>query len=278
MGQGCSSACGNGEPDALEMNRTDSPDPVMYDLMCKSIQATTPNHADGNAGAPHSQNYKIGKRKPPGQNHLLYRNSEIETMSGSIPIPLANNLPDPIFGASGSGQQASAPVSVDSGSWLPQDRPVPCPTRLLIRRHPLRVVEEGGGTHIYAIRYPEDTPDKVISEQATLRPESARQEQCPPKKKPTGQSSSTTSFAKPDSKVPGNTTVIGGTVDTKAVPKAKTNVGQPLMEGTDIFSAAAMASHPRQEGKSLIDCNSIDSTLVSVTDSNTNYIVPTIIR
>ncbi|KAG7353355.1 hypothetical protein IV203_034624 [Nitzschia inconspicua] len=54
-----------------------------------------------------------------------------------------------------------------------------CPTRLLIRRRSLRVVEEGGGTHIYAIRYPEDTSPTILSEQAVPFPLPVRQEQCP---------------------------------------------------------------------------------------------------
>lgn len=240
MGQGCSSACGNVEPDVLELSRTDSPDPVMYDLMRKSIQATTPSPADGNQ----AQHYKAAKRKPPGQNHLLYRNSKIETIP--VPVPTgAANASDAT--SSSTGQTATTPT-VDSGLWLPQDTPVFYPTRLLIRRRSLRVVEEGGGTHIYAIRYPEDTPDKIISEQAAPRPESARQEQCPPKKTPVAQTAGSASTSNTKS----TTNAAGTSVTADAASKPKTTSSQPLAEGTDIFSAAAMASKPRQEGTSII--------------------------
>jgi len=112
------------------------------------------------------------------------------------------------------------------------DTPVACPTRLLIRRRSLKVVEEGGGTHIYAIRYPEDTPDKIISEQATPRSESARQEQCPPKK-------NTMDYGKTNSDSIAPATATSAST-TKVV------LSSSGMEGADFFSPAAMSSKPRQ--------------------------------
>lgn len=237
MGQGCSSACGHLEPNNIELSRTDSPDPVMYDLMRKSIQATTPSAVDGNH-SPHG--YRVGKRKPPGQNHLMYRNSKIETMPVSVPVAVENTTSNAAE-AMETKCYAPASVAVDSGLWLPRDTPVACPTRLLIRRRSLRVVEEGGGTHIYAIRYPEDTPDRIISEQATPRLESARQEQCPPKK-------ASAYSATTGGKSVAQTVAAPVAINTSGTPKPKVVVKHSLMEGTDIFSTAAMASRPRQEG------------------------------
>ena len=223
MGQSCSSTCRNVEPDTGEMSRGDSPDPVMYDLMRKSIQATT---------SAEINNYKAARRKSPGQNHLLYRNSKIE--SGVAPLSL------------GSSDLSSAPSwtanEADLGQWLPSDTPVTCPTRLLIRRRSLRVVEEGAGTHIYAIRYPEDTPDKVISEQAATRPESARQEQCPPKKLVMTEANS--SRASSDQMGVSNAATSNAT--TKVV------INPTMIEGTDFFSPAAMSSRPRQRGEYIL--------------------------
>ena len=230
MGQNCSSLsiCRHVEPETGEMSRTDSPDPVMYDLMRKSIQATT------GTSTVEANNYKVARRKSPGQNHLLYRNAN-KMESGVAPLSLA------------SSDLSSAPSSwsvseTDMGQWLPSDIPVACPTRLLIRRRSLRVVEEGAGTHIYAIRYPEDTPDKVISEQATTRPESARQEQCPPKKVGMTEANST---ARISSDHP---------VGTAVTPSASTKVvlSSTMIEATDFFSPAAMSSRPRQPGKLIL--------------------------
>jgi hypothetical protein len=84
---------------------------------------------------------------------------------------------------------SSTPTNTNSSSWESyigdEENAIisRCPTRLLIRRRSLRVVEEGGGTHIYAIRYPEDTSQMVVSEQAAPLAPMVRQEQCPPRNK-----------------------------------------------------------------------------------------------
>ena len=170
MGQTCTKSCFV-EQDSVEGGaRLDSPDPVMYDLMRKSISATSKGG---------------GKRRPTGQHHLLYKNTKTPA-----PTPQLLSLP------------------------VPQEGPV-CPTRLLIRRRSMRVVEEGGGTHIYAIRYPEDTANPKVEEQAAIGQPSSRQEQCPPRKSP-----ATTA----------------------------TQPALPVADG-DVFTAAAMASIPRQTGE-----------------------------
>ena len=228
MGQTCSSTCRNVEPETCEMSRTDSPDPVMYDLMRKSIQATTTTETN---------NYKVARRKSPGQNHLLYRNSKIE--SGVAPLSLCSS-------DLSSSPSLSASDTIDISQWLPSDTPVACPTRLLIRRRSLRVVEEGAGTHIYAIRYPEDTPDKVISEHAATRPESARQEQCPPKKVVMTEANS----ARASSDQTGASVTATSNATTKVV------LTTTIIDGTDFFSPAAMSSRPRQPGKLLQNLDS----------------------
>jgi hypothetical protein len=149
----------------------------MYDLMRKSIAATSPKPT-------------TSKRRPPGQQHLLYKNQKPNTEAW---------LP-------GGEQQEQAQAHLG---------PCKCPTRLLIRRRSLKMVEEGGGTHIYAIRYPEDTKEQVVSEQPTSVAPVATQEQCPPRRGTT----------------PG--------ASTKPLP---------VLEGADVFSNSAMASIPRQEG------------------------------
>ena len=232
MGQSCSSTCRNVEPDAGGMSRADSPDPVMYDLMRKSIQATT---------SAETNHYRAARRKSPGQNHLLYRNSKIE--SGVAPLSL------------GSSDLSSSPSWIanetDLGQWLPSDTPVACPTRLLIRRRSLRVVEEGAGTHIYAIRYPEDTPDKVISEHTTTRPESARQEQCPPKKVVMTEANSASASS--------DQTGASNAATLKATTKVVLN--PTMIEGTDFFSPAAMSSRPRKRGKYILPWSHIVSAV-----------------
>jgi hypothetical protein len=167
----------------------------MYDLMRKSILATTPPKSSSySSSSNHSQ--KQQQRRPSGQHHLLYKNSPKTSTSESSNNSNNNN--------SNNNNSPSF--------WMPPEVPVPgCPTRLLIRRRSLRVVEEGGGTHIYAIRYPEDTKDAIVAEQATQLAPPSRQEQCPPK-------------------------------PSKALPS------MPVVEGGDVFTTAAMASIPRQEG------------------------------
>jgi hypothetical protein len=72
--------------------------------------------------------------------------------------------------------------SFSSSSSSTTTTPLKCPTRLLIRRRSLQVVEEGGGTHIYAIRYPDDSSQLIVSEPSTNLSALVRQEQCPPRK------------------------------------------------------------------------------------------------
>jgi hypothetical protein len=158
----------------------------MYDLMRKSIAATSPKPTTSS------------KRRPPGQQHLLYKNQK--------------QPPE-------QQQQQQQQQAVEQEQAPFGGGPcIKCPTRLLIRRRSLKMVEEGGGTHIYAIRYPEDTKEQVVSEQATSVASLATQEQCPPRR---------------------------GTT-----PGASNNSNKPLpvVEGTDVFCNPAMASIPRQEG------------------------------
>jgi hypothetical protein len=70
------------------------------------------------------------------------------------------------------------------------------------------VAEEGGGTHIYAIRYPSE--EETNNNSAHASEQAPRQEQCPSK---------------------------------KAGP------AMPVLLDGDIFSTAAMASIPRQQGE-----------------------------
>lgn len=287
MGQICSSACSHVEPDVLELSRTDSSDPLMYDLMRKSIQATisVPSDNSNNNNTTNSNNilsssaylgqYKVGKRKPPGQQHLLYRNSKIET--SDEPVAHTGNSMDPHNNSNSNSNTASVALNnhktikkesqstttaggtnnEPSALWLPADTLVHCPTRLLIRRRSLRVVDDGGETHIYALRYPEDTTDKIISEQATPRPESARQEQCPPPKRnavvnviaPAAAAASGTKRGTKSA----NSPTVGNKSPTSADKSAATTkspiiVAAP-MEAAGIFSAAAMSSLPRQPGE-----------------------------
>lgn len=247
MGQTCSAACQHVEPDALELSRTDSPDPLMYDLMRKSIQATTSSSTENNASGGSSNHHKVGKRKPPGQHSLLFRNSKTEstTASGggtsfdSSAATTNNNHTNTV-----NHEDPDAPL------WLPVDTPVHCPTRLLIRRRSLRVMDEGSETHIYAIRYPEDTPDKIVSEQAAPSLESARQEQCPPKKTavmnpPPATVTAGTSTGAADAP-DGGVHVSKKQNKTAATPKA---IAPPSLEGASIYSPLAMGSRPRRAGE-----------------------------
>ena len=279
MGQSCSSMCSHTEPDPLELSRTDTIDPLMFDLMRRSIQATTPNPSENNNNnynnSSYSNPYKVGKRKPPGQTHLLYRNSKlVDTTVGDGPGSLgresnssdsndadtANNKN--ISNISINTAVNSDKATLDPSFWLPEDTPVHCPTRLMIRRRSRRVMDDGGETHIYALRYPADSPDKIVSEQVASRPESARQEQCPPKKKlpnviPASSSSRTATG--------GNNSVVGGSGKSKiktssdmsaaangAATTQSQSVPSSLLEGAEIFSAAAMASRPKQGGECVL--------------------------
>lgn len=236
MGQQCSVlTCQHVEdPSLAGMSRVDSPDPFMYDLMRRSILATEMLElSQSSEGGPSSR-----KRRPVGQSHLLYKNTSKQisgcsmgspahaTDNHSVQVPVAvplvrvTNNSNPRGAESGSHNQKHHPGSKSSSpppSWpLPSsDEDITflgeavttstrCPTRLLIRQRPVQVLEEGGGTHIYAIRYPDDTPQTVVSEQAAPVAAPVRLEQCPPRK-PTIQTSTTASSPSSTAVLPNKT-------------------------------------------------------------------------
>ena len=236
MGQQCSVlTCQHVEnPENAEMSRLDSPDPVMYDLMRKSIQATMMfNSNDNNCNqsctnqhpknSSHGATLTTGKRRFVGQSHLLYKNNPNKTSSvvvsptltttttttTTVSTKINNNEKlshsDGMESRNGTtnntttvtesniiSNNTSKRDSSDSSSCslnndtTTKDNKIETlpkfPTRLLIRRRSLRVVEEGGGTHIYAIRYPEDNNQTILAEQAAPFPTVVRQEQCPSRK------------------------------------------------------------------------------------------------
>lgn len=221
MGQNCSTSCKQVEVENPELSRHESPDPVMYDLMRKSIQATTPPPPTTNSG-------KANKRRPHGQHHLLFKHSPKSSVDSLQYLHPHHSSIDSGVGSGLTGMVSSTTSPITS-NWTPTEFPtMGCPTRLLIRRRSLRVIEEGGGTHIYAIRYPEDTKDAIVAEQSALPVPASRQEQCPPKR---SHSSS---------------------VQTN--PNNKESLPLPVLEGGDIFTTAAMASIPRQSGKCRDQC------------------------
>mmetsp|Transcript_32396 Transcript_32396/g.67568 ORF Transcript_32396/g.67568 Transcript_32396/m.67568 type:complete len:381 (-) Transcript_32396:299-1441(-) len=142
MGAACSSCHGLEPQESLrtrkESARQESPDPAIYELMRRSVAFSQPG------------TQRPGQRSEPdtgaGQGKLLYKQQKKE------------KSPD-TGAASSSGSSAQT-------TYLP-------PTRLLIRRHSLRPIEEGlSGTHIYAIRYPTDQP--------LQKEQPPQQEQAPP--------------------------------------------------------------------------------------------------
>eukprot|EP00934_Nitzschia_sp_Nitz4_P004286 Nitzschia sp. Nitz4//scaffold34_size148208//46360//50283//NITZ4_002973-RA/size148208-processed-gene-0.38-mRNA-1//-1//CDS//3329548774//4276//frame0 len=295
MGQTCSSAaCASpAEPEIEELSRNDSPDPVMYDLMRQSIRATTPTDAS-------STTKQNTKRKPPGQHHLLYSK---HASKGETPISLDvhNNFPKPSTGTSPSrttdndsnNNNISNKPSPSNNkentdplfpSWLPPGKIVDCPTRLLVRRRSMRVMEEGGGTHIYAIRYPEDTPDRLIAEQAAPRPESARPvEQCPRNHKANASSGSSNT-------VGASKTVAGGTPSTKSKnDKQKTTTTKTASsssasksssggatETVDYFTPKALANAPKTSVSDWVTVSEEHDVYIAdvgLTDTQCDYIV-----
>jgi hypothetical protein len=360
MGQQCSTlTCAHVEnPETAEMTRVDSPDPVMYDLMRKSIQATAVmwNNGDGTVtatGVTTSASVagvtvttiatalsKTGKRRPTGQSHLLYNKNNLIMSKGTGSSVQASGVSvskkthsSPLLSTitpqasseknfatrrgmesrSSAGKNGSKIISsrtlddqrnstcfypvkefitlpTDEDPASPSSFPSPlsshlkCPTRLLIRRRSLRVVEEGGGTHIYAIRYPEDSSQMILSEQAATFSSLVRQEQCPPRKSwmtteitPVAHPSQQTSYSNsyqprqlveptPTHLVSATvTTTTGITTSTKDKVK-KTSVSNPSSSSSiqglsksspvlpsenvgDLFAAASMAAPPRQNGE-----------------------------
>jgi hypothetical protein len=272
MGQQCSTLTFRHveDPGTTDMTRIDSPDPIMYDLMRKSIQATavmwnsddndsfvataatatgdtmsvanvttTSTTTSSNTGLSKA----IGKRRPVGQSHLLYKNNltmmskgtsghisggSAVTRKSHSSLPLSNTpqvmseknvvntrrgMESRSTGKTGSianktvihqqntnrfspGKESMTLISnnsnedqifsslLASSTTSTPSTHLKCPTRLLIRRRSLRIVEEGGGTHIYAIRYPEDPSQMKLSELSTTVASVVRQEQCPPRRKP----------------------------------------------------------------------------------------------
>jgi hypothetical protein len=236
MGSACSSICHPMDPDAVfALKRSGSPDPVMYDLMRKSIQATTRvvGGSDQRSTDKTSSTTTRRKQQPPvGQHHLLFRHSKLDPGVVILDSTSSKRAPNAV--------NATTPLSMNARgeTWLPEETPIPCPTRLLIRRHSHRVGDEGSGTHIYAIRYPEGTPDNVISEQAVPRRESARQEQYPTKKDSADPVGADLLGVKP-----------GDSSTAPLVQRQKEFLRTTPPVGLDIYSSMGMASKPRQEGR-----------------------------
>lgn len=291
MGQSCSSTCGvvvgrgNRESDNLEMSRSDSPDPVMYDLMRKSIAATCappPSGSGTYSPSPASSKSNSNKRGrfPLGQHHLLYKqnpasekgkNHNKDDPSGSQSPSQQqqqrqqqqqqeNRNPNP----SQQQQQQQQHQTINCTSTIPIEKPPQCPTRLLIRRRSLRLVEEGGGTHIYAIRYPEDTKDDFVSEQAQPMSQTARgQEQCPPSRsnsRTTRTAASPVVYSSSSPKGAGAGATTSNATATASSPSSSSKTKQqqqqqkpvsspPVVDGGDVFTPGAMNSIPQQSGK-----------------------------
>ena len=242
MGQSCTKVCyaeqhtssGGG---CVEGSRADSPDPVMYDLMRKSILATSQSGSGVGNGSGGGGGVSGSKKRPLfcGQQHLLFKNHNCSSRQAH------HHLSPTVTSSSGS------PFVVNNGSSSlailpPPPNPTPMsspafPTRLLIRRRSLRVVEEGGGTHIYAIRYPEDTTATVVSEHAASFPANGKQEQCPPRRSVAKENNSKSSTA-----------VSHGNASTSNSANLAISLPPIPMDG-DVFTKAAMASIPRQPGK-----------------------------
>lgn len=253
MGSACSStACNDVDPD--DWSRTESPDRVMHDVMVKSIQATTTTTTRPSGATSGASNglcssttaicMNATRRKQTGQQHLLFRHSSNHSILDRVLLEDQAG----ITSTKGGITKTTFFRDVASiNSWLPEDTALrPCRTRLLIRRRsPLpkgvSVAEQDGhtGTHIYAIRYPEDSPDEVFSEQALPRPESDRQEQYP----------GTKSAEAIRADAP-KATVSGDSGKVSVVHRQQTLLGTNLSDGLDIYSRLAMASKPRQTGKS----------------------------
>ena len=243
MGQSCTKVCyaeqhtssGGG---CVEGSRADSPDPVMYDLMRKSILATSQSGSGGGNGSGGSGGVSGSKKRPLfcGQQHLLFKNHNCSSRQAHH-----HHLSPTVTSSSGSpfvGNNGSSPLAI----LPPPPNPAPMsspafPTRLLIRRRSLRVVEEGGGTHIYAIRYPEDTTATVVSEHAASFPANGKQEQCPPRRSVAKENNSKSSTA-----------VSHANASTSNSANLAASLPPIPMDG-DVFTKAAMASIPRQPGK-----------------------------
>ena len=232
----------------------------MYDLMRKSIQATTAMQQNQEMECL-AETAKSGKdtKGLVGQAHLLYRNTprsssardisagkkqQPTTSSSSSSKSESKQKKRPKESRSGGISSNTANHKTGNATELDANTPpwdvtseeseanattsLRCPTRLLIRRRSLRIVEEGGGTHIYAIRYPEDTSKTILSEQAQPLSPVVRQEQCPPRNTQRVSSGVDTNNAHSTS----TTSQKSSTVTSKATDKAKkTKSNQPNDSG-----------------------------------------------
>eukprot|EP00538_Stauroneis_constricta_P000632 CAMPEP_0119554502 /NCGR_PEP_ID=MMETSP1352-20130426/6970_1 /TAXON_ID=265584 /ORGANISM="Stauroneis constricta, Strain CCMP1120" /LENGTH=545 /DNA_ID=CAMNT_0007601107 /DNA_START=784 /DNA_END=2421 /DNA_ORIENTATION=- len=321
MGQTCAKqSCYSVEPEALEGSRADSPDPVMYDIMRKSIQATnevrrhpasTTSGGGGSAYHNHSSassssassgpvasltgggGNKHSKRQLNGQYHLLYKHggSSSNPLSMSMSKSVSNHSssnshthqyhqqhhsesPPRATGSGNSKSGASASSSSNlvgfggsrSGGGKHRDKKdlaSPYPTRLLTRRRSQRLTEEGGGTHIYAIRYPESSSLTIISQEQAPTSSSVRgQEQCPPRgssssgsnnnNSNTTSSSSSNSNKKRSSSSSSSSSPSGGrkssTSSSSPHVPSSASMFPPLpfpTDGGEIFTSNAMSTTPR---------------------------------
>mmetsp|Transcript_27922 Transcript_27922/g.76846 ORF Transcript_27922/g.76846 Transcript_27922/m.76846 type:complete len:387 (+) Transcript_27922:209-1369(+) len=146
MGAACST-CQGLEPQEQsrgrkETGREDSPDPAVYDLMRRSVAFSQP-------GLPQQQLHPQQRQRgnddgTSGQGKLLYKHQKKEKASLD-------------------------PAVSGKTTYLP-------PTKILVRRHSPKPTEEGlSGTHIYAIRYPNDQP--MLLQKQELAQEQAPQQQ-----------------------------------------------------------------------------------------------------
>jgi hypothetical protein len=160
MGVACSkhaSGMDGGDFGALLLQRQDPhaatggiPDPEVYDFLRRSVALTqqstaspssssspTPNHpfrSSHGGGGGHASN--VGG----GQFHLLYKHQQ--QSGGNINFKSSSSPPL---------------VSTKQSPFASSVQPKRFPTRLVVRRHPVRSATEEGlsGTHIYAVRWTE---------------------------------------------------------------------------------------------------------------------------
>lgn len=145
-----------------------------------------------------------------------------------------------------------------AGDWIRVRDGLPCPTRLLMKRRPGRVVEEGSictpgstmgfGTHIYAIRYPDaESLQRVVSGQdldATRTSPGPRQEQCPPRRGGASGETKKNSTATPMTSM---SSVSSPSTSTLTVVTPQPNSVAPSLPGTVPTSTSTTAPSSRSK-------------------------------
>lgn len=220
-------------------------DPALFELQQRSLKLLDADRST--AGQDHllyKQQQKCG-RSVAGNSGAVRKRSPVNTdytVTAKYPLQDVRNEQAP---PEGDPNLESVKVKISSEATTPYN------TRLVVRRHAIRAAEEGvSGRHIYAVRWPRNTPLQLTG-QATQNNTKPLQEQSPysalPDRSKCHLAKASPTKTSPPQPIP--TGPNAATSKSASVVSARSNndVNRPSLVD-NYFSASILASPPRRRG------------------------------